>query len=441
MQSVLELWQLVCNTFQEDKRFNDVVYNLWISCMEPKKLENNQMIVQVSTEFQKGIIMQNYADVVEEYMTSFLGQPTKLVILSKEETEKAGKEPTPKKEDQHSDNTAKYTFDSYVVGESNRFAAAACQAVAKNPAKEYNPLFIYGKSGLGKTHLMFAIENQLHETHPHMQTLYVKCETFTNEFIQAVQDGTMQEFNNRYRQCDVLLVDDIQFLANKEQTQEAFFHTFYDLYFNSKQIVLTSDRLPREIATLDERLRTRFESGLTADVHSPDFETRCAIVRQKAEQLQLDLGEDVTDFLASKLKSNIRQLEGAVTKLAALFRLEGTKPTIGVVQSFLKDLLTENKPIEAVTEKIVQEVAHTFQTTPEDIKSKRKTAGLSLARHVCFWMMKELTPLTMKDIGQYFGGKDHTTVLYGCNRIAERRESDSTFAATLDDIMKNVKED
>ena len=439
IKSFDQIWELICEQFKNDPRYNSFAYDLWISIIRPLDLAGDQAVVEVDTHFQKSLIEKNYKTTLEQYLADVLGFEVSLEILCSEEQEKKEKPVSAAAPVTHFGNTPEeYTFDTFVVGEGNRFAFAACQAVANDATCSYNPLFIYGKSGLGKTHLLFGILNKIKETRPGSVILYVKCEQFTNEFINAIQEDSLNEFKNKYRKVDVLLMDDIQFLANKERVQEEFFHTFNDLYHYGKQIVLTSDRPPKEIPTLQDRIKTRFESGLITDIQIPDFETRVAIIRRKAESENLEMGADVVEMLANKLKSNIRQIEGVVTKLAALKNLEGKKPSLSVVQLIINEIVMQNKPTETVIDRIMQEVSSTFSVSVEDIRSRRKTADLALSRHVCFYLIKEMTSLTMKEIGNYFGGKDPTTVLYGCERISEKMEEDRSFADIIEGIKKNV---
>ena len=279
-----------------------------------------------------------------------------------------------KKHEEKNSDDYEFTFDTFIVGPSNKFAHAASLAVASKPAALYNPLFIYGNSGLGKTHLLYAICNEISKTHPEMNILYIKGDDFTNEIIEAIRKGTTPEFRQKYRQADALLVDDIQFIAGKESTQEEFFHTFNTLYESKKQIVLTSDRPPKDIATLEDRLKTRFEWGLTADIQPPDFETRIAIIKRKAELLDLMIPDNVCEYIANKLKSNIRQLEGAVKKLKAYYLLEGKTPSINTAQAAISDIINNDQPAPVTIEKIIEEVGRTFGVSPDDIRSGKRPA-------------------------------------------------------------------
>ena len=332
-----------------------------------------------------------------------------------------------------------YTFETFIEGSSNKFACAACRYVAKEPAKNYNPLFIYGNSGLGKTHLLNAVGHELKKNFPEKTIIYVKGDQFANELIESIRAGTTAGFREKYRKADALLIDDIQFIAGKESTQEEFFHTFNTLYESKKQIVLTSDRPPRDIATLEDRLKTRFEWGLTADVQPPDFETRVAIVKRKAELLHLDLPEDVAEFIANHLKNNIRQLEGAVKKLNAYYMLEGIQPVISVAQNAIKDILNETQPVPVTIEKIIGEVSRTFNVSPADIRGTKRNANVASARRVAIYILREVTGMSMEEIGREFSGRDHSTIVYSLKTMERDMKNDQHLRETVSDIIKNVK--
>ena len=299
-------------------------------------------------------------------------------------------------------------------------------------------LFIYGPSGLGKTHLLNAIQVEIKKNHPDFNIVYVDCEMFTNEIITAVKTATTEQFRDKYRKADVLLIDDIQFLAGKESTQEEFFHTFNTLHNDGRQIVIASDRPAKEIKSLEERLRTRFEWGLTADIQPPDFETRVAIVKRKAELLNLDLPNDVAEYIANHLKQNIRQLEGAVKKLNAYYMLEGIAPCIGVTTTAIKDTLNDSQPIPVTIEKILNEVARTYNVLPADIRGKKRNANVSAARQMTMYIIREVTGMSMEAIGQEFQ-RDHSTVVYSIKTMEENISRDQHLKEMCSDIMKNVR--
>ncbi|MEG1943112.1 MAG: chromosomal replication initiator protein DnaA, partial [Angelakisella sp.] len=332
-----------------------------------------------------------------------------------------------------------YTFDTFIVGSSNKFAHAASWAVASNPAKAYNPLFIYGDSGLGKTHLVCAICEEVKKNNPTFNILYVKGEEFTNELINAISHHETNTFHEKYRAADMLAVDDIQFIGGKESTQEEFFHTFNTLFHGGKQIVLTSDRPPKEIKTLEDRLRTRFEWGLLADIQAPDFETRVAIIRRKAELLNFVIPDDVSEYIANRLKNNIRQLEGVVKKMKAYKQLAGSNPTILLAQSAIKDILSDHQPLPMTVDRIITEVARTYGVTPEEVRSSKRSSMISVARQVAMYIIREVTPMSMADIGEEFNNRDHSTVVYACQQVQKNMVKDSHYKETVDDIVKNIR--
>ena len=359
------------------------------------------------------IVSDRYTALLKEAFKAILGFDVEILYVAAppEDGEKSdGSEP---KMDEKSLPSGRYdfTFENFIKGPSNQFAFAAAQAVAANPSGAYNPLFIYGPSGLGKTHLLNAIQFEIKKNHPDFNIVYVDCEMFTNETISAIKTATMEQFRQKYRKADVLLIDDIQFLAGKESTQEEFFHTFNTLHNDGRQIVIASDRPAKEIKSLEERLRTRFEWGLTADIQPPDFETRVAIVKRKAELLNLDLPNDVAEYIANHLKQNIRQLEGAVKKLNAYYMLEGIEPCIGVTTTAIKDTLNDSQPIPVTIEKILNEVARTYNVMPADIRGKKRNANVSAARQMTMYIIREVTGMSMEAIGQEFQ-RDHSTVVY-----------------------------
>ena len=313
-------------------------------------------------------------------------------------------------------------------------------AVAANPAEAYNPLFIYGASGLGKTHLLHAIRADIHKNRPNYNIIYIKGDEFANGIITAIQDHTTPAFREKYRQADVLLVDDIQFIGGKESTQEEFFHTFNTLYESGKQIVLASDRPPKEIKTLEDRLRTRFEWGLLADIQAPDFETRIAIIRRKAQLLDISIPDDVTEYIANRLKTNIRQLEGAVKKLKAYKLLQGTNPSIVIAQNAIRDILNDNQPVPVTVERIISEVGRTYGITPQDIRSNKRSAQISSARQISIYIVREITQMSMSTIGEEFGGRDHSTIVYAIQQVEKNMRNDQRYKETIEDIIKNIRD-
>lgn len=330
-----------------------------------------------------------------------------------------------------------YTFDNFIVGSSNKFAHAACVAVAKMPAKNYNPLFIYGPSGIGKTHLLYAITNYLREQNPNIKVIYIKGEDFTNQMIDCLSRQAMPEFREKYRDCDVLLIDDIQFIGGKVSTQEEFFHTFNALYEGRKQIILTSDRQPREIKTLEDRLKTRFEWGLIADIQVPDLELRIAIIKKKAEQVGVELPEDVLTFLAENLRSNIRQIEGAIKKLGARVFLSGEKIDMDLARGCINELLGGAEPISVTVEKIFSSVYQKYGVKKEELVSAKRSKEVAFARHITIYIIREVTEMSLPNIAKIFN-RDHTTIINSIETIERKLITDSMLDFEIKEIIKEV---
>lgn len=467
MESFSEVLNLVKDSLKSD--ISDVAYKCWISPIEAVKLEGNNAHICVSNPFHKDILENQYKNKLEKGFAEILGFPVSIVIQTMEsvQAEPLKSESPSVLMDENRDSEElegynkaldymenqqnklneslkngnyEYTFDTFIVGSSNNFAYAACKAVAQKNSTAYNPLFIHGPSGLGKTHLLHAIKFEFAKNNPNANIIYVSSETFTNELINAIQKQTIGEFRNKYRKADILLIDDIQFIAGKESTQEEFFHTFNELHQIGKQIVLTSDRPPKDIKTLEDRLKTRFEWGLLTDIGLPDFETRIAIIKRKADLLNLTIPDDVAQFIASKLKNNIRQLEGAVKKIKAYKYYAGSNPSMSVAQTVIKEILNDNQPAPITVEKIIEEVAKTYSVTPEDIRSNKRTAPLPLARQVSIYVVREITQMTQAAIGDEFGGRDHATIVYSIQKVQKIIEKDSHTKAIVDDIIKNIRD-
>ena len=423
---------------------SDATFEYYIKPIKAVSFENsNTVTLEIRNAFTMGIVADRYTALLKDAFKSVLGFDVEVAFVTpkqEEEEEKIIGEQALKelRERQLPSGRYEFTFENFIKGPSNQFAYAAAQAVAANPSGAYNPLFIYGPSGLGKTHLLNAIQVEIKKNHPDYNIVYVDCEMFTNEIITAVKTATTEQFRQKYREADVLLIDDIQFLAGKESTQEEFFHTFNTLHNDGRQIVIASDRPAKEIKSLEERLRTRFEWGLTADIQPPDFETRVAIVKRKAELLSLDLPDDVAEYIANHLKQNIRQLEGAVKKLNAYYMLEGIAPCIGVTTTAIKDTLNDSQPIPVTIEKILNEVARTYNVMPADIRGKKRNANVSAARQMTMYIIREVTGMSMEAIGQEFQ-RDHSTVVYSIKTMADNIARDQHLKETCSDIIKNVR--
>ncbi len=442
MESLNQIWERVLDIIKHSD-ISQAAYDVWIRCLEPRAIEDGELVIMVKTGWQKKTVNELYAPILQKALQQVLDIPLGIRVIAKEEQPAESAAPVHPPIEGHafpSNAGDEYTFENFVKGKSNEFALAAARAVAEKPAVYYNPLFIHGGSGLGKTHLMCAICREIQKNNPSARILYTKGEDMTNELIEAIQNGTTAEFRAKYRQVDVLMVDDIQFIAGKTSTQEEFFHTFDALHSNNKQIVLTSDRPPREIATLEERLQSRFVMGLLADIQPPDFEHRIAIIRRKAKSLDLPLQDDVTEYIANQLKSNVRQLEGVVKRMRAQYMLIGEQPNLISAQNAIRDIRNDNQPVPVTVERIINEVARTMNVKPEDIRSKNNSAPISKARQVAAFVVRKVTNLPMKSIGDEFGGRDHSTIVYAIQKVEQQMGTDNTYKNMINDIIRNVSE-
>lgn len=445
MDSFDEIWEGIKSYLQQS--VTTVAYNVWLAPLEFVSFKND-VITLSSSEFKRGIIIDKFSSLIEKACEETIGFPVRVEFAVSSGSTHAEPTPSAAQTNDSTDPAKKtknsteydYTFDNFIIGSSNRFAHAAALNVAEHPGEVYNPLFIYGHSGLGKTHLLSAIMNKIKDEHPNFKIIYTSGEHFTNELISCLRTKTNFAFHEKYRNCDVLLVDDIQFIADKESTQEEFFHTFNALNDAGKQIVLTSDRPPKEMLTLKERLLTRFESGLIADITPPTLETRMAIVKKKAEDLDLNLSDEVIHFIADNIKKNIRQLEGAVKKIQAFQKVEGTQPNIAIAKKAISDICTDNQPLPMTIENIINEVARTFDVSPADIRSDKRNARISQARQVAIYVISETTNLSLKSIGKEFGDKHYSTIIYCLKEIKEKLDNNISLKATVDDIIKNINE-
>ncbi len=433
MDAYSELYQRV----MEDIRgtVSNTVYNVWFHNLEYVSFTGNTVTLKTDAEFRAQILTDRFMGVLSKSFNNILGFDVDINIISEEEMNAAKKA-----EKDYLLNGSEYTFENFVVGPSNKFAHAAALAVAANPGKAYNPLFIHGNSGLGKTHLLSAICNEIKHSNPDAYIIYIRSEDFTNELIDYIQNKKdTAAFHNKYRNADVLLIDDIQFIAGKEATQLEFFHTFDVLTKANSQIVLTSDRPPREIALLEDRLRNRFESGLIADVQTPDLETRMAIIKRKAQTINIDLPDEVVLFVAEKIKKNVRQLEGAVKSIQAQVNLHGAPANLATAQIAIKDIFSESTPTPVTVENIIQEVGRTFGVSPENIRSNKRDALTTRARQFAMYLVSEMTGLSTTSIGIEFGGRHHTSVMYSLDEAKKKLASDTSLRATVSDIRKNVE--
>ena len=440
MKSFFDVFEKVKEHIREEKLVSETGYKLWIDNIKPVRMVDNVAYFEVQTSFHKDILVNNYLSVIKEAFAEMLGFDVEIELdVIPEITETDDENTHEELVESFKSAEYEYTFYTFIVGPSNEFAYAACMAIAKNKGgSQYNPLFIYGPSGLGKTHLLSAIQYEIKRNHPECNIVYVTSEFFTNEIITAIRENNTSTFRQKYRTADILLIDDVQFIVGKESTQEEFFHTFNELLKSGSQIVLTSDRPPKDIKTLEDRIRNRFEAGLIADVSLPNFETRVAIIKRKAELLNLHIPDEVADFMANKLKSNIRQLEGAVKKMKASEHYMGTPPTMANAQHVIRDILTDDQPAPITVERIINEVAGFYNVTPEDIRSKKRLNNISMARKVAIYCVREITGMPLVTIGTEFGGRDHSTMLYSYNNVSERMQKDQHMREIIQDIINNI---
>lgn len=445
-QKYEELWNKMYIYLKDNEKMEEMVLNTWLGKdVYIVSIAGGTMALYTPQPFYKDVIEMRFGEVLREAAQQVTGKRYELIFLNLGEQPPAPdlpkQAPSPQRPAQQGkEEDYEYTFDTFIVGNSNRFAHAAAVAVANTPATAYNPLFIYGGSGLGKTHLLYAIMNKTRENNPNANIVYLKGDDFTNELIQAIQNGKQMEFRSKYRYADLFLVDDIQFIAGKDSTQDEFFHTFNTLYEAKKQIVLTSDRPPKEIATLEERLRTRFEWGLLADVQPPDFETRMAIIRRKANILEVDLPEEVLNIIANNVKTNIRQLEGAVKKLKAFHQLTGAQINATITMTAIKDMFTDGGGKALTPENIIMEVARYHSLKPADLIGKKRTSEVTMPRQIAMYIIRETTDLSLPNIGKSFGGRDHTTVMHAIKKVEQEMTANPAFRNQVEELIKNLKE-
>ena len=451
LQTLIDKWDLILSTFKEEHEIIDVSFKAWIKPLKIYKLDGNVLTLTFSSleddastdERSIVYIEKRYLKFLEVTVCEVMNKEYQVIIMSS--AEKKEDELKKKTSSVSTDNSLasqnlnpNYTFDTFVIGTNNNLAHAASLAVAETPGQIYNPLFIYGGAGLGKTHLMQAIAHFIIASDPSKKVLYVTSETFTNELIESVKTNKNTEFRNKYRNIDVLLIDDIQFIIGKVSTQEEFFNTFNDLYLLGKQIVISSDRPPKEMETLPDRLRTRFESGLPVDIQIPTYETKMAIINKKSEALGIDFPYEVKDYVATNITSSIRELEGALTKLSAYSKLSHTPLTAEFAENTLKDLISPYSKKEITPELIIDVVAEHFHIKPEDIISHKRSADIAFPRHIAMYLCRQMTQTPLEAIGKALGGRDHSTILYGSEKIAKETANNETTKSTIDILIKKL---
>ena len=443
--SLTALWEQSQKEIKE--RVGTASYETWFSTVHVKEKSPETLLIEAPDDFFKNWIVEHYQNDIVEILNKTSSHPVRLEFSVNANILKADthnrlsqfEQSFLEVESHPSSLNARFTFDHFVIGPSNRFACAASLAVAESPAKAYNPLLIYGPVGLGKTHLIQAITHKIRQIHPQLKHCYMSSEQFTNELINAIRNRSTAQFRKKYREIDILLIDDIQFIAGKESTQEEFFHTFNNLHNNRKQIILTSDRPPKEIANLEERLSSRFAWGLIADIQPPDFETRVAILRKKIRHEPINIPDAVLYFIAEQIKTNIRELEGALIRVAAYSLLEERLVTLDMTKMVLKDMVRET--IKNIHIESVQKVVSDFFRVPiSDLKAKRRNKNIVFPRQIAMYLSRQLTNMSLPEIGGAFGGKDHTTVLHSCKKIEKNSLDDMEVKKIIDQLITTLKQ-
>ncbi len=447
LDNIYELWSAVLQELAGS--VSTAIMSTWIKTLVPVSCDAESLVLETSSSFKKDIIDRRFKEEIKNAASEVMGFPIDVEIVV-DEQEQEMQEIIAKEASNNVSNSAvsgkdidptnfEPTFSNFIVGSTNQFAYVAAVAVTNNPGSVHNPLFIYGESGLGKTHLLKAIRAELKRTRPNMNILFTSGENFLNEMIIHMGEKSMSDFHNKYRNADILLMDDIQFIGKTSVAQEEFFYTFEALVNQGKQIVLTSDRPPKDIPTLEERLRSRFVQGLLADIQPPMLETRIAIIRRKAQAFEMNIPDDVIEFIAERLKNNVRQIEGVVNKLYAVYSIDGSTPTIGVANDIIKDIIYYAQPTEVTINNIIQKVAQAFGVSSEDIRSEKKKAEISNARQFAMYIMREVTNLTFEEIGAEFGGKKHSTVIYSIEAAESKMEDNPQLKNSVYDILKSIK--
>ena len=435
MNPAADVWAKVISLMQPDMTATTI--NTWFDDATAVALEDDRFVLYSPTRFKRDIIATRYVSKIQTALRDLFSCDMEVTVLTEGELDQYQQEP---EKNDFFPGTEEYTFERFVVGSSNKFAHAAARAVADNPGQSYNPLFIYGESGLGKTHLLYAIAHTIHKNHPDYKVVYIKGDTFTNELIQAIREGRNAEFREKYRGADVFLMDDVQFIAGRDSTQEEMFHTFNTLYELKKQIVFTSDRPPKEMLRLEDRLKTRFEWGLLADIQPPDYETRMAIIKNKAIRMGVELPEEVLIYVAENITSNVRQIEGTVKKILAFRDLLGSNVDASSVTRAVRDMFKETSDILPTAEVIIEEVGKFYDIDPNAIRGQGRTKATSWSRHIAIYLTRHMTKLSLKDIGKEFDNRDHTTILHSIDRVEKQCKTDPETNEVIKDIRSNINE-
>lgn len=434
---LIQRWQSACDMLRNE--MPAVSFETWLDPLTPIEYTNNTLLLKVESDFNRNILMSHYLPLIQNAFGQVINEACDVELLTTDEINGALNKHQSKSQSSLSLLNPKYTFERFVIGNSNRFAHAACLAVAEAPARAYNPLFLYGGVGLGKTHLMMAIGHFVRSLPGELTVLYVTSEEFTNQLINSIRTNAAEAFRNKYRNVDVLLVDDIQFISGKERTQEEFFHTFNALYESNKQVIISSDRPPRDMEHLEERLQSRFQWGLIADIQPPDLETRIAILRKKADNENLPhISDDVLEFIATKSVNNIRELEGCLIRVIAYSRLTKEPISMDLVSETLKEIIKNSESKRATPERITKLICDRFSLSDKDIFSKKRNRDISFPRQISMYLIRELTDLSLSAIGKFFGGRDHTTVLHAYRSISLEMAENNELRVMLADIRDQV---
>ena len=442
MELVQQKWNEILEAVQKEYQIQDISYKTWIKPLKIDHIENNTIYILTQEDSDLGInfIRKKYEKPLLVTIAEITGQEYNLEFLVIGAATQTAKQEV--KVNKSSNLNPKYTFDSFVVGNNNKFAHRAALAVAETPGKAYNPLYIYGGPGLGKTHLMHAIGNYILQENTEKKVIYVTSEEFLNEVIESIRSTNnttaMTKFRNKYRKVDVLMIDDIQFIIGKEATQDEFFHTFNALHSAGKQIILTSDRPPKEMKTLEDRIRSRFEWGLMADIGYPDYETRMAIIINKVETEHINLNEDILRYIGENIKSNIREIEGAINKLAAYSRLENKEITMDIAREELQNIISPDKPREITPQLIIEVVAEHYDLSMEQLTSNARAKNIAKPRQIAMYLCKQMTSVPLEAIGNLLGGRDHSTIIHGANKISEEYEKDGDLRQQIETIKKKI---
>lgn len=447
MDLLIEKWELILNTVKDEHELTDISFKTWLKPLEVFTIKDNTLyiLIPANDNIALDYIKRKFTLPIKVAVTEITGIEYSIEFILQSQAKSIDSQKIKKIEkpfyEPSTNLNPNYTFDTFVVGSNNRFAHSACLAVAESPGEVYNPLFLYGGVGLGKTHLMHSIAHYIQNNNPDKKVLYVTSETFTNELIDSIRNGNnsaMSKFREKYRSIDVLLIDDVQFIIGKESTQEEFFHTFNELHGAKKQIILSSDRPPKEMETLEERIRSRFEWGLIADINLPDYETRMAILRRKVESDGVHIDEEILNYISNNIKSNIREMEGALNKLIAYSHLENIEITLDIAKKELQNIISPDKPKEVTPQLIIEVVSEHFQISVEQMISKNRSNEIARPRQIAMYLCRNMTDIPLDTIGSLLGGRDHATIIHGINKITDMSEQNEDMKNLIETIKKKI---